>query len=234
MTITKSTTTDQIIKALIQARTQISNIAKNRSAKMSATFSYKYSDLAECINSVQQPLLEANIFLTQHVTAIAGIKHLTTSLLHESEQFIESCMPIDDMIPKNVDNYSQALGKAITYAKRYALISILGLNSSDDDDDAQSLKKNMNSSSRIPSNLQETQEKQNQEKIEIMTKFNNLCLQNNCDAQEFRKFHQIRTLENFKEAITKFVQFRESFVNSLKVNSEDKKAFIEKNNYKTN
>jgi hypothetical protein len=53
---------------------------------------------------------------------------ITTMLLHESAQHVKSCITV---IPE--DNSHHSMGKAITYGRRYSLMSILGICPEDDD-----------------------------------------------------------------------------------------------------
>ena len=64
---------------------------------------------------------------------------LVTTLRHESGEQIESHLPFPDLVP-NRGNIMQALGSAITYARRYALLAIYGLAGDDDDADTLSPK----------------------------------------------------------------------------------------------
>ena len=63
----------------------------------------------------------------------ADVGHiLTTTLLHVSGEQIQS----EIFLPSKTDtrgNYMQALGSALTYARRYALLAIYGLAADDDD-----------------------------------------------------------------------------------------------------
>jgi len=61
----------------------------------------------------------------------ANVLHdtLTTTLIHKSGQWIQSEMPLH--LPKQDP---QGQGSAVTYARRYAYMAILGLVADDDDD----------------------------------------------------------------------------------------------------
>jgi hypothetical protein len=77
------------------------------------------------------PILNANaIVLTQYPTSIDGKPALYTLLTHvpSGEQTGESMLLSPDKTGP------QAQGSAITYARRYALMSILGLVADEDDD----------------------------------------------------------------------------------------------------
>jgi hypothetical protein len=71
------------------------------------------------------------ISFQQGFSDAAAVLHdtLTTSLIHKSGQWIESEMPLH--LPKQDP---QGQGSAVTYARRYAYMAILGLVADDDDD----------------------------------------------------------------------------------------------------
>jgi hypothetical protein len=61
----------------------------------------------------------------------SGVNGLSTILVHaESGEYLMETF----IMPVSKPNDPQAVGSAITYAKRYALAGVLGLNIDDDDD----------------------------------------------------------------------------------------------------
>lgn len=60
-----------------------------------------------------------------------GINFLITTLLHTSGQYISS-----RLVLYSKDNSPQAIGSAITYARRYSLAAIVGVVTEDDDGEA--------------------------------------------------------------------------------------------------
>lgn len=90
-------------------------------------FKSKYATLGNILESIKEPLLQAGLIFTQHPD---GEDSLTTILIDvDSGEFLQSTYNI-----KPAKNDPQALGSAITYARRYALSAILGLNCDADDD----------------------------------------------------------------------------------------------------
>jgi hypothetical protein len=76
---------------------------------------------------LQIHLAESGLAISQHPS---GDNNLTTLIMHaDSGEYIESTYNIHP-----TKNDPQATGSAITYARRYALVSILCLNVDDDDD----------------------------------------------------------------------------------------------------
>ena len=99
-----------------------------------------YTTLAGGLNAVQ-PATHLGLSHTQtfeHI--VVGEKVVTvlkTRLLFTGEDdtyntVIESSLPFPDLVP-NRGNIMQALGSAITYARRYSLLAIYGLAGDDDD-----------------------------------------------------------------------------------------------------
>ena len=96
-------------------------------------FKSRYADLAEMIR-VSRPALSKNglSVIQQVIQNEDGQNILNTILLHSSGQWIESRMRI--VPPKND---VQSMGSYITYLKRYAYGSLVGVVASDEDDDGE-------------------------------------------------------------------------------------------------
>lgn len=88
-------------------------------------FKSTYASLSNILEQIQEPLKASGLIYTQ----FPG-EGLTTILMHpESGEWIESEYKITP-----VKNDPQSVGSAITYARRYALSAVLGLNIDPDDD----------------------------------------------------------------------------------------------------
>ena len=97
-------------------------------ARMDSTnpfFKSKYADLESVFNAIKEPFAANGLSVCQ----IVNVGTITTMLLHSSGQWISGESPI-----KTKDDSAQAMGSGITYARRYALSSICGVYSSEDDD----------------------------------------------------------------------------------------------------
>ena len=97
-----------------------------------------YTTLAGGLNAVQ-PATHLGLCHTQTFDSTVTesgqvITILVTTLKHVSGEEIVSRLPFPDLVP-NRGNIMQALGAAITYARRYALLAIYGLAGDDDDAD---------------------------------------------------------------------------------------------------
>ncbi len=118
----KSESITNLAKALVVAQAEIKTAKKDSANPF---FKSKYADLSEVIDSVKEPLNKNGISFLQIVTT-EGVE---TMLLHTSGEFISGTTPV--VVAKQND--PQALGSAITYAKRYGLQAITGLPTEDDD-----------------------------------------------------------------------------------------------------
>ena len=87
---------------------------------------FKYADLSECKAAAKRPLAENGLAVTQ---LIEDDYSLLTMLVHSSGQWISSRVKMPIM-----ESGAQAIGSAITYAKRYAFCAILGIVADDDED----------------------------------------------------------------------------------------------------
>lgn len=120
----KSESIKNIAAALVKFQASVSKVAKESNNPF---FKSKYASLANILDTIQKPLSECGLAISQFPDANA----LTTIIVHsESGEWMESSYTM----PVAKQNDPQAMGSAITYARRYALGSILNLNIDDDDD----------------------------------------------------------------------------------------------------
>jgi len=120
--MTTSETITKIAPALLKAQKEIGSAKKGSDNPF---FKSKYADLGEVISVCKEELNSNGIAVLQTV----GVGTLTTTLLHESGEFISETMNIVSKSENNPQDY----GSAITYAKRYSLQSMLLIPSEDDD-----------------------------------------------------------------------------------------------------
>jgi hypothetical protein len=89
-------------------------------------FKSNYASLSNILDEISTPLIESGLIITQFPDGDG----LVSILLHsETGQFLSS----NYHMPVAKQNDPQALGSSITYARRYAITSILSLNVEDDD-----------------------------------------------------------------------------------------------------
>ena len=125
--ITTSESVVGIANALLAAQNAYGKLIKN---KINPHLKNRYADLGACYDAVI-PALNANgIILMQSCgKAEQGIT-VTTRLIHKSGEWIdygETVLPVEKAT-------AQAVGSALSYAKRYSLSAALCLFADDDDD----------------------------------------------------------------------------------------------------
>ena len=93
-------------------------------------FKSKYIPLEEVIGKVVPLLNDAGIILQQSLGHWEGTPLLITSLIDsESDDRVETAAPL--ILEKQTP---QAVGSAVTYYRRYSILSLLGLVADEDDD----------------------------------------------------------------------------------------------------
>lgn len=117
----------EIIGALVKAQGELKNATFN---KENPHFKSKYADLSAIREATVPVLSKHGLAISQTTEMVEGGLILKTSLWHTSGEGLHSEYPL----PLNLDK-PQAMGSAITYARRYCWAAICGI-SSDDDDDA--------------------------------------------------------------------------------------------------
>lgn len=98
-------------------------------------FKSKYADLGAVIDAVKPALIKHGLFFTQRPEPSAGGVTISTVLHHASGESMELGTLF---VPAN-KNDAQAFGSALTYARRYALVTAFGVPTEDDDGNTASL-----------------------------------------------------------------------------------------------
>lgn len=112
-----------IAKALVAFGKAMPKVPKD---KTNPHFKNKYATLSIMIEKATPHLTANGLVIVQQIDGDA----LTTTLMHESGEFITATAAMPCAQPSN----PQAMGSAITYARRYAYGAILSLDIDDDDD----------------------------------------------------------------------------------------------------
>ena len=128
-----SDTITEISKALVTALGTMTDIRKGREAKVptkaGSSYSYKYADLADTIQSVRPTLALNGLAVLQNVsTTNPDLVLISTTILHTSGEFITF-----DPLALPAGRTAQETGSAISYGRRYHLLACLGLAAEDDD-----------------------------------------------------------------------------------------------------
>jgi len=123
--------TDKLAAALAKAQGTIDGAIKDRE---NPHFRSKYADLGAVWDACRGPLAANGIAVTQPIRHREGTSYVVTRLTHASGQWME-----DDGMPLLLGKQDmQGLGSAITYARRYGLMAMVGIAPEDDDGDAAS------------------------------------------------------------------------------------------------
>src|SRR5215208_4560649 len=132
-----SETIGNIAGALAKAQTELTNPEKSLTATIQSPFpreadrSFRYASLSSGLDIVRKCLGQHEIATVQ-TTAIdheAGLIRLTTLLAHSSGEWMSSDWPV---CPVSETAAPHRMGAALTYARRYALFTLVGIAGEDD------------------------------------------------------------------------------------------------------
>ena len=119
--------TDTLAKALHAVQKEAPKLQKD---SINPHFKNKYVGLDSLVPVVLPIANKHGLVILQPPSTVDGAPALTTRLIHAaSGESIEYTMPL--LLDKQ---NSQGLGSAITYARRYSLMAVLGLVADEDDD----------------------------------------------------------------------------------------------------
>ncbi len=125
----KSETIKELAAALSKFQASVSKIDLDREVevqtKTGGKYKFRYATFANIIDKIKKPLSEHGLSYSQLVNENGSV---TTILMHESGEWISSTLLITG------EKTPQGIGSTITYTKRYALSSMLGVCADDDDD----------------------------------------------------------------------------------------------------
>ena len=128
----KSEKIDKLAAALAKAQGELDGAAKKSTNPF---FKSGYADLHEVISSSFPYLSKNGLSISQGNEIILGAVCVTTTLLHESGQWLRSKIKVP--FPKNKDGSTkidaQGVGTATTYGRRYSLAAMVGIAQKEDD-----------------------------------------------------------------------------------------------------
>ena len=116
---------NELASALCKAQGQMGGAVKDSSNPF---FKSSYADLTSVIKAIKEPFADNGLSYTQFPVSNENGVGVSTRLMHISGQWLE----MEYTLP-TVKKDPQASGSAITYARRYALQSIAGIPTADDD-----------------------------------------------------------------------------------------------------
>jgi hypothetical protein len=123
--------------ALAKAQAEIANPEKSLTATIVSPFarvgirSFRYAPLSSGLDLVRKCLGQHEIATVQTTTIDrdSGLIRLTTTLVHASGEWVSSDWPV---CPVSETAAPHRLGAALTYARRYALFTLVGIAGEDD------------------------------------------------------------------------------------------------------
>lgn len=123
---------NELASALCNAQGQMGGAVKDSANPF---FKSSYADLTSVIKAIKQPFADNGLSYTQFPVSNENGVGVSTRLMHISGQWLE----MEYTLP-TVKKDPQASGSAITYARRYALQSIAGIPTADDDAESAMLR----------------------------------------------------------------------------------------------
>lgn len=120
--------TSNIAAALAKAQAEMGKAIKEST---NPAFRSKYADLGNVMDACLPALNKHNIAVIQPIVSDVDGRFVKTILIHESGETLECAVPL--IVGKND---MQGLGSAITYGRRYGLMSMAGIAPEDDDGNA--------------------------------------------------------------------------------------------------
>src|SRR5262245_27099922 len=126
--------------ALAKAQCEMTNPIKNCEGRVRGEtkadkpfdYTYRYADLASGLDCIRPVLAKQGIAFMQIPRIEGNSLMLETRLLHGSGEWIACLYPVC-----SITGDHQRMGGALTYAKRYALFSMVGVTAEDDLDGAE-------------------------------------------------------------------------------------------------
>src|ERR1700682_1027041 len=130
-----SDTIGAIAAALAKAQGELTNPEKSLTAIIPSPFpregdrTFRYASLASGLDIVRKSLGQHEIATLQTTAIDDGLIRLTTVLAHSSGEWISSVWPV---CAASEVAAPQRMGAALTYARRYALFTLVGIAGEDD------------------------------------------------------------------------------------------------------
>jgi hypothetical protein len=124
-----------VFRKLLAFQKNAPAIHKNCTASINGR-QYKYADLPSVLDAVRPVLSQCGLVLTQ---SIDGLSLKTAIIDAETGESIDSAFPLEFH-----GLTWHAIGSAVSYARRYAILSLCGLCADDDDDAASAMQPERN------------------------------------------------------------------------------------------
>lgn len=128
----------ELAKALCEFQGALEGVSKDKEVEVrtesGGTYRFWYADLASVWAAVRPLLKKCGLSVVQVPSRPGGgAVDVVTQLAHTSGQWLRGRTSVPVLKDKRGVVSPQAVGSAITYAKRYALVAFLGIPTEDDD-----------------------------------------------------------------------------------------------------
>lgn len=214
-----SETMSEISKALAKFQGEVKDPTKDTSNPF---FKSKYVPLDGLLNAVRPVLAKNGLSFMQFLGGDGQTITVTTLLLHESGEWIES----EPFPLKPVKADPQSYGSACTYGKRYSLSAALGIGWEEDDDgNKASQKPSQNAQNRAqPPKQQQANTSSQDEKKTVLQRLSADMKQNGMGGDEMKMLLQKRynkesskelTLAEARDLAQNYMKYWEQLMNEL-------------------
>lgn len=133
MNAPKKVEAESLAQAMALAFAQIEAATKATAGQVGQQ-KYKYADLTSVIEAIKPALVAHNLFFTQSPRPNDRGVEIETILHHAGGE----CLSLGSLFVPADRNNAQGFGSALTYARRYALVTAFGVPVEDDDGNAAS------------------------------------------------------------------------------------------------
>lgn len=115
--------------AMALAFAEIEGATKATTGQVGQNKAYKYADLTSVIEAIKPALVANNLFFTQNPAPHERGVQIETILHHAGGEHLS----LGSLFVPAANNNAQGFGSALTYARRYALVTAFGVPVEDDD-----------------------------------------------------------------------------------------------------
>ena len=128
MNAPKRVEAESLAQAMAAAFAEIDAATKSTAGQVGQQ-KYKYADLTSVIEAIKPALVNHNLFFTQHPRPNDRGVEVETILHHAGGEVFS----LGSLFVPAANNNAQGFGSALTYARRYALVTAFGVPVEDDD-----------------------------------------------------------------------------------------------------
>lgn len=135
---------NEIAKALAKAQGEFPEIPKEKKVEVHSKpperkflYAYYYAELSTIFSHIKSVMAANGLSVVQGIVENPQGMACVTKLIHSSGQYFETTTPM--ILPEKFD--MQGLAGALTFARRYAVMAILGISPESDDDSNGSMDK---------------------------------------------------------------------------------------------